>query len=462
MNGCHRFERWISAYWDGELDSAQSVRLHRHLSGCDACRAEYGHMERLHDSLSAAFSPTAEPLPDLPDLVMAALKKEPFRPTRRAFSLRLPSLPTLARSPRVGWAVAAVACIAAFTSGLRPWENGPADLSSTTRSVASAPPSDSPLKDAVSSDRSASTPPPVSVTAIPERRPEATRKATPPVFKPALNPSAEEKNVPAPAIAPQLPSAAPPAAVEPTVTSHPSPPALKAKSALAGILKSSRVAAKQPAAKRGKTEPTAPVEKASIVMSAPNRLETSASARLRQVAGVAETRTDEEIDWVNIPLDAPVRLDQSVRSGEGSRVALALDGGLELRMNEETEIVPIRSPQSGAPYWVIRLVRGEVFAKVPGGGNGIKVLTSGHMAVVKEGEFIVRANDLLETRLMVAKGKAALENEYGRSLGTDGTQISSRMGVAPDPALPSLELQTAFRWAYDPIATDEPVKKRPG
>jgi hypothetical protein len=189
----------------------------------------------------------------------------------------------------------------------------------------------------------------------------------------------------------------------------------------------------------------------------------TAGARLRQVAGVAETRSDEDFGWTSIPLDAPVRVDQRVRCGTDSRVALALGSGLELRMNEDTEIVPLRTPQPDAPYWVIQLVKGEVFARIPKGPYGLRVMTDGNnFATAREGEVIIRTNELNETRLLIAKGAATLENDLGRSQGTTGMQISSRMGIAPDPALPSLDLQTEFRWAYAPIARDEHQTQRPG
>jgi ferric-dicitrate binding protein FerR (iron transport regulator) len=189
---------------------------------------------------------------------------------------------------------------------------------------------------------------------------------------------------------------------------------------------------------------------------------TGRTARLRQVAGVAETRSDEDIDWTNLPSDAIVRVDQRVRCGGGSRVVLALGGGLELRMNEDTEIVPVRTPQPGSPYWVIQLVKGEMFARIPKGPFGLKVMTAGNVATARDGEFIVKTNDLFETRLLIAKGSVSVENDQGRAQGDEGTQIASRMGVAPDPAAPTPDLQKEFHWAYAPILRDEHQTQRPG
>ena len=40
--------------------------------------------------------------------------------------------------------------------------------------------------------------------------------------------------------------------------------------------------------------------------------------------------------------------------------------------------------------------------------------------------------------------------------------LESIIGIAPDAALPSLDLQTEFRWAYAPIVQDEHQTQRPG
>jgi hypothetical protein len=181
-----------------------------------------------------------------------------------------------------------------------------------------------------------------------------------------------------------------------------------------------------------------------------------ASARLQQVAGIALTRND-DTGWCSVSPDSAIRVDQRVRSGQASQIRMAL-GGVELRMNEETEVVPVRAPQPDAPYWVVRLINGELFAKVPRGAYGLKVMTPAGDATSKEGEFIVRANDLFETRVLIAKGAASLENEGEKSPGFEGMQISSRLGARPDTAQPAVD-PDAFQWAYAPMRDDSPFRR---
>lgn len=462
MNACGRFERWINAHLDGELDAEQGLQLHRHLAGCAPCAERYHRMERLNQTLKSSFASSVEPMEGLPDLVMAALAREPYRPSKRSFTFRLPTL-AFKREwvPRTGWAVAAVAGITAFTLGLKPWSEPRIPSASPQSGMASASPA----------ERENRTSAPVVLT----EKADATLAVNPALptrqAPSSLNPRPARRTVqetPRRAVSvpqPQTPERSAVAAV-PVKTAPPTPPAVKAKApAPLGAPKAASAKAEsvqverkaQPETLQTRKQPRLPAEEGVRLASSER-----SSLRLHQVAGVAETRSDEEIDWTNIPLDAPLRVDQRVRSGDDSRIALALGGGLELRMNEDTEIVPIRAPQSDSPFWVIQLVKGEVFARIPKGECGIKIMTPGNVAVAKEGEFIVRSNELLETRLLVAKGRATLENDLGRSIGTEGLQISSRMGIAPDPALPALDLNSSFRWAYAPIVQDERLLHRPG
>lgn len=411
MKGCETIERWISAYGDGELSKERQAALQQHIARCSRCRVRLAEMERLHGVLGSAFALPVEPDKNLPDLVMSALARDPHRPVRRP-SLR-PVL-TLWRTPAL--AAAALASMAAFTMGLRPWQA----TDSPYATVAQAPAPPSPVHPA--SSRS-------SVPAKDKQATKARLKSSlstshrivpklPPISpKPSL--SSYQEDLASPAVSPVAPPAAAP--IEKSVADSPR--------------KVARVNKPSPAKSPGK-----PGEQ-----EGPPVL---ASARLQQVAGVALTR-DDDTGCCNIPPDTAVRVDQRVRSGLDSRVALAL-GGMELRMNEETEVVPVRSPQADSPYWVVRLISGEVFARVPKGKYGLKVLTPAGDAVSKEGEFIVRANDLFETRLLIAKGTASLENEGGKSPGFEGMQISSRLGAAPDLAQPSPG-PDAFAWAYAPL-----------
>ena len=170
-----------------------------------------------------------------------------------------------------------------------------------------------------------------------------------------------------------------------------------------------------------------------------------ATARLYELDGVALSR-DDASGWRAILPNSPVCVDQRLKSGQASRAALDLEGGIELWMNEETEVVPVRAPQPDAPFWVIRLVRGEVHAKIPKGRNGIRILTPAADAVLKEGEFLVRSGELFDTRLVVAHGSASIENEHGTTIGLSGTSVVVSLGKAPDPPESAPDLDAVFRW----------------
>jgi hypothetical protein len=375
-------------------------------------------MERLQGILGSAFALPVEPDENLPDRVMAALSREPYRPVRRlplftGFSMRTASS-----------FAAAAAMVAAFAAGSRAWR------------VPTAP------------DRPSFAQAPFPRPIVPR---DIRKIVKPPVGKirrPPWKPNAAKS--PQWAAAPRHPH---PSDAMTQIAAAPSPPALAVPV----------VSREETATTPSTAAPPSPVKPAHRTAATstekPGNRDTApdlSTARLRRVAGVALTR-DDNTGWCNIPPDTAVRVDQRVRSGQASQVSLAL-GEVELRMNEETEVIPVRAPQPDAPYWVVRLINGEVFAKVPKGGYGLKVLTPAGDATSKEGEFIVKANDLFETRVLIAKGAASLENEGGKSPGLEGMQISCRIGSPPDLPQPSVD-PDAFQWAYAPLRDDLPFRR---
>jgi ferric-dicitrate binding protein FerR (iron transport regulator) len=419
MRGCEINERRISACGDGELSAEYRAELQRHLARCPRCRARFTELERLNGVLGSAFALPVEPDAGLPDLVMAALSREPRRPVRRQ-----PFFAPL--TPRLASAFAgAMILIAALATGAQSWRaSNPPDSPSFAQSPFRNPIVPRNIHDKVKTP----------IKGL--HRPLKPTNSQTPDSTPAHPPSHASVELPQMAAVPALPSLTVPDAAphKPTLAKADLP--RKRTQPITAIRPLIKPVPRTSSDQKPETGETAPY---------------LASARLQQVAGVALTR-DDNTGWCNIPPDTAVRVDQRVRSGQASQVALSL-GGVELRMNEETEVIPVRAPQSDAPYWVVRLINGELFAKVPKGAYGLKVMTPAGDATSKGGEFIVRANDLFETRLLIAKGAASLENEGGRSPGFEGMQISSRLGAPPDLAQPSVD-PNAFQWAYAPMRDD--------
>ena len=51
QSACQRFDRWLSAYVDAELDAVHCLEVEDHLEGCEGCREHVAHLERTRESL---------------------------------------------------------------------------------------------------------------------------------------------------------------------------------------------------------------------------------------------------------------------------------------------------------------------------------------------------------------------------------------------------------------------------
>ena len=48
---CQRYERWITAYLDGELDAVHCLEVEDHLETCEVCLEHVQHLQRTRSSL---------------------------------------------------------------------------------------------------------------------------------------------------------------------------------------------------------------------------------------------------------------------------------------------------------------------------------------------------------------------------------------------------------------------------
>jgi hypothetical protein len=413
----------MSLQIDGELDLDRRSELLRHVRGCSACRNLFSERAFLEETLKAALALPVDPPDFMVDRVMAALHREPYRPTAAKSSApryRLqPSLVSAALASVVGMAFV-------WTLGMQPQrtpdDSNPSPPAPVLRSEAAV---------ARKTAKAVSSPAHRSIALLPVDSPEnpSSARVTPPPNRRAARPSTPKI---AGRLLPQTVRTATAKAAPPPMEVSPSENATPARLADAKV---------NPPQKPSDFSPKTPA----LSDKFPNG---ASDAKLRQVSGIALVRSD-DTDWSHVSPDLSLRVDQRLRSGKDSQVLLTM-GEVELRMNAETEMIPIRSPQPDSPYWVVRLLHGEIFAKVPRDGAGLRILTVAGDAVSKGGEFAVRTNELFETRLLIAQGSAALENDLGRSPGLRNMQIASRLGGAPDPAQPIFDPGT-FHWAYAPL-----------
>ena len=59
MQGCDRFQKRMSAYWDGEITSRDRKWMDRHIQACPCCRRKLDGMARLEPQLADLIPPVA-------------------------------------------------------------------------------------------------------------------------------------------------------------------------------------------------------------------------------------------------------------------------------------------------------------------------------------------------------------------------------------------------------------------
>ena len=93
MTSCERVEAVLAAYVGGELSSAHSIGVNRHLAGCPACQSlvrEFQEVTRL-----AASLPPLAPTPEAADRILAALRAAVGRPPSRALDETVLDIPVV-------------------------------------------------------------------------------------------------------------------------------------------------------------------------------------------------------------------------------------------------------------------------------------------------------------------------------------------------------------------------------
>ncbi|HEY3284626.1 MAG TPA: FecR domain-containing protein, partial [Armatimonadota bacterium] len=158
--------------------------------------------------------------------------------------------------------------------------------------------------------------------------------------------------------------------------------------------------------------------------------------------------------WETIAADYPVEEQARMRTGEDSLVAFELNGGVVIRANADTEVVPMSIPSSPSEPWKLNLVRGELWAKVPGGGSGVEITTASGRVVANQGEVYVRAvPDSQVTQMLVLRGTALLTNDFDfdPQWATVGKEAVVRLAERPSqPTRFPNDRVRQVMWAYLP------------
>jgi hypothetical protein len=387
---CRRTRRLLSAYEDGELSLKQRMAVNSHVLRCDACREAMSEGERQRKTLEDAFRQPLEAPPHLAIAVLDRLERE------------YPVCPA-PRPLAVRWGrplVGALGSVATAVAAV--W--GAVQLGTLARAPLASVPK----------------------TVTPATQPQSETSA--PTFA-SLPPVA-------------LPEELRGAGHDPLVSAE--------------YLKHewSRLGQPLPKPRETKADAARPTPDEPVVVAsaeAPAPAPTPAG-RVSTVDGVLQVARGTR--WETIAADYPVEEQARMRTGEDSLVAFELNGGVVIRANADTEVVPMSIPSSPSEPWKLNLVRGELWAKVPGGGSGVEITTASGRVVANQGEVYVRAvPDSQVTQMLVLRGTALLTNDFDfdPQWATVGKEAVVRLAERPSqPTRFPNDRVRQVMWAYLP------------
>lgn len=382
---CRTIQRYMSAYLDGEMDTARRDAFFDHLADCGACRDRVGEAAWMEASLAGAMKrPMVAPV-SIRYNVLSAIHRGAVRraPSRRGFAWRP--------------AAAMAAVLALGGAGWRTFTNAFQPAPPVQAETLPAPPRMAKLPSEPVQPAPLVTRP--SAPAAHQQRHEA-RSAPSSSARVAMGP---RPTVRRPLIA--VPSAAAPA-------DRPDAPALKPSKPL-------------PA-------PDGPVGTVTSI---------SAPADVLSARFLAQREGKGAWEDASRALHARTRL----QSGDGTIVTMTLNDGTVLKSNQHTEFVVLRSPGKDDPSWGIRLIRGELWVKT----HSLVVVSTPSMRVeTQEAEFSVRSMDGEDAAVMTVEGTVTARNDQGAADVSAGQATSAPAGAAPEAAFLLQSPKAQLDWAY--------------
>ncbi|HEX6015000.1 MAG TPA: FecR family protein, partial [Geminicoccaceae bacterium] len=178
----------------------------------------------------------------------------------------------------------------------------------------------------------------------------------------------------------------------------------------------------------------------------------SVVGHMASVEGVVQVRGEAEADWRAAELGIELCRQDTVRTGDLSRAAIALVTDEILRLDQGTTLRLAEVPLEASEPSVLELVFG-VFQSFSRSPRRVDVGTPHMTLAIRGTEFVVRA-DQGESVLTVTEGEVVASNAQGELAVPSGQSAVARPGQAPQPYLlvrPRDAVQWSLYYPADPV-----------
>jgi tetratricopeptide (TPR) repeat protein len=173
--------------------------------------------------------------------------------------------------------------------------------------------------------------------------------------------------------------------------------------------------------------------------------------------------------WQAVGVGEAVAVGEVVRTGEGSRIALQLVNGSQIKLNANTQLelkqiaaeAGLAPAPTDFPHNILRLLSGEAWIR--GNNESLRVQTVPATATIRGTEFNLAVDPGDVVRLAVLDGQVELSNPQGSVLVAANEQATAKLGEAPRKTV-LLDPLDAVQWSlyYPDIMGDREDRSRTG
>jgi tetratricopeptide (TPR) repeat protein len=176
--------------------------------------------------------------------------------------------------------------------------------------------------------------------------------------------------------------------------------------------------------------------------------------KVMSIVGTAEVLRKER--WQSVSLHETLQAGDIVRTGPGSRVAVLLADGSQLKVNANSQLLlkqvasPTRHVAMQLIQSLLRLFRGEIWVRSL--GEPLEIETLAAVATIRGTELNLAVEPVEAARLTVVEGVVELRNSQGSVLVAAKEQAIAKPGEAPRKVV-IINPRDAVQWAlyYPPL-----------
>ncbi|HEX4824355.1 MAG TPA: FecR domain-containing protein [Candidatus Polarisedimenticolaceae bacterium] len=167
-------------------------------------------------------------------------------------------------------------------------------------------------------------------------------------------------------------------------------------------------------------------------------------AKVTAVQNTVEARTSSGASWSAAKNGDPLKANDRVRTGPGSRAAILYSDQTLHRMNEKSEIEIL--PPSGGGTGIVKILSGQSYFTTRTPKDFGRVQTPTVTAAIKGTEFAVSVDDDGTSVVTMIEGTVEASNEFGAVTVTKGEEAVAAPGKAPQKRI-IVKPRDAVQWS---------------